>query len=113
MAKCDFNIFSGSDFQMNPTEGTATSACSWLPGQPFGFFPMERLSRKCNGSRGKLMRTCEQKVNKGEKLTLTFHRNLLILLGKLPLRQIISKQLQWLLTEGLLVRISPAKEPNS
>jgi hypothetical protein len=31
------------------------------------------LSRKCNGSRGKLMRTCEQKVNKEEKLTLTFH----------------------------------------
>jgi len=35
------------------------------------------VSRKCNGSRGKLMRTCEQKVNKEEKLTLTFHRNLL------------------------------------
>jgi len=27
------------------------------------------------------MRTCEQKGNKGEKLTLTVHRNLLILLG--------------------------------
>jgi hypothetical protein len=33
------------------------------------------------GSGGKLMRTCEQKGNKGEKLTLTVHRNLLILLG--------------------------------
>jgi hypothetical protein len=43
-----------------------------------------RLSRKCNGSLGKLVRTCEQKVNKEENLTLTFHRNLLILLGKLP-----------------------------
>ncbi len=32
------------------------------------------------------MRIREQKVNKEEKLTLTFHRNLLILLGKLPLR---------------------------
>jgi hypothetical protein len=29
--------------------------------------------------------------NKEEKLTLTFHRNLLILLGKPPLRQIIGK----------------------
>ncbi len=37
------------------------------------------------------MRTCEQKVNKEEKLTLALHRNLLNLLGKLPLRQIISK----------------------
>jgi hypothetical protein len=37
------------------------------------------------------MRTREQKVNKEEKLALTFHRNLLILLGKLPLRQIITK----------------------
>ena len=45
-----------------------------------------RLSRKCNGSRGKMARTCEQKVNKEEKLTLTLHRNWLILLGKLPLR---------------------------
>jgi len=52
---------------------------------------LRRLSRKCNGSRGKSVRTCEQKVNKEEKLALTFHRNLLILLGKLPLRQIISK----------------------
>jgi hypothetical protein len=40
----------------------------------------------CHGSRGKLVRTCEQKVNKEEKLTLAFHRNLLIFLGKLPLR---------------------------
>ncbi len=62
-----------------------------ITGQPFGFFPKGRLSRKCNGSRGKKVRTCEQKVNKEEKLTLTFHRNLLIVLGKLPLRQIISK----------------------
>jgi hypothetical protein len=46
--------------------------------------------------------TCEQKVNKEEKLTLSFHRNLLIFLGKLPLRQIISKELQWLLTEGFV-----------
>jgi len=45
-----------------------------------------RLSRKGNGNRGKLVRTCEQKVNKEEKLTLTFHRNLLILLGELSLR---------------------------
>jgi hypothetical protein len=84
MAKCDFDIFSGPDFQMNPVEGTATSAWSWLPGQPFGFFPEGRLSPKCNGSRGKLLRTCEQKVIKEEKLTITFHRNSLIVLGKLP-----------------------------
>jgi hypothetical protein len=37
------------------------------------------------------MRTCEQKMNKGEKLTLTFDRNLLIVLGNPPLRQIIIK----------------------
>jgi len=29
-----------------------------------------------------------------------FHRNLLILLGKLPLRQNVINQLKWLLTEG-------------
>jgi hypothetical protein len=47
------------------------------------------------------VRTCEQKVKKGEKLTLRFHRNLLILLGKLPLRQIISKEFQWHVAEWL------------
>jgi len=57
-----------------------------ITGQPFGFFPKGRLSRKCNGSGGELMGTCEQKVNKEEKLTLTVHRNLLMLFGKLPLR---------------------------
>ena len=36
-----------------------------------------------------------------EKLTLAFHRNCLILLGKLPLRQIVIKLRKWLLTEGL------------
>ena len=36
-----------------------------------------------------------------EKLALALHRNCLILLGKLPLRQIVIKLLKWLLTEGL------------
>jgi hypothetical protein len=34
-----------------------------------------------------------------------FHRNSLILLGKLPLRQIVIKLLKWLLTEGLWVEL--------
>src|SRR5258708_37169280 len=54
--------------------------------QQYRWFGSYALSRKCHGSRGKFVRTCEQKVNKEEKLTLAFHRNLVILLGKLPLR---------------------------
>jgi len=42
----------------------------------------------------------EQKLDTEEKLALALHRNLLILLGKLPLRQIVTKLLKWLLTEG-------------
>ena len=41
----------------------------------------------------------EQKLNMEEKLALALHRNCLILLGKLPLRQIVIKLLKWLLTE--------------
>jgi len=51
------------------------------------------------------LKNSEQTVNTEEKLALAFHRNCLILLGKLPLRQIVIKLLKWLLTEGLLVRI--------
>jgi len=40
-------------------------------------------------------------VNTEEKLALALHRNLLFLLGKLPLRQIAIKLLQGLLTECL------------
>jgi hypothetical protein len=68
-------IFEGGGLQIHSDPFTEHSVC----------FPKERLSRKCNGSRGRLMRSWEQKVNKGEKLTLTFHRNLLIVLGKSPL----------------------------
>ena len=39
-----------------------------------------------------------------EKLALALHRNCLILLGKLPLRQIVIKLLKWLLNEGLELR---------
>ena len=46
----------------------------------------------------------KQKLNTEEKLTLALHRNCLILLGRLPLRQIVIKLLKWLLTEGLGVR---------
>jgi len=73
--------------------------------EPFGCFPKGRLSRHCHGSRGKTLKNGEQKLNMEEKLALALHRNLLILLGKLPLRQIVSKLLKWLLTEGLLIRI--------
>jgi len=38
----------------------------------------------------------EQKLDTEEKLALALHRNLLILLGKLPLRQIVIKLLKWL-----------------
>ena len=48
-------------------------------------------------------------MNTEEKLTLALHRNCLILLGKLPLRQIVIKSLKWLLTEGLEVRILPGE----
>ena len=47
------------------------------------------------------MKNPEQTVNTEEKLTLGFHRNCLMLLVKLPLRQIVIKSLKWLLTEGL------------
>ena len=57
------------------------------------------LSRYCHGSRGKTLKNPEQTVNTEEKLTLALDRNCLILLGKLPLRQIVIKLLKWLLTE--------------
>jgi len=47
------------------------------------------------------LKSAEQRVNTEEKLTLALDRNFLILLGKLPLRQIVIKFLKWLLTEGL------------
>jgi hypothetical protein len=53
----------------------------------------------------------KQKANTEEKLALALDRNCLILLGKLPLRQIVIKLLKWLLTEMLEVRILPG-EPN-
>jgi hypothetical protein len=64
----------------------------------FGCFAKGRLSRHCHGSRGKTLKNRKQKVNTEEKLALALHRNLMILLGKLPLRQIVIKLLQWLLT---------------
>ena len=73
------------------TAATNPSEAIQLVVRAFDYFAVGRLSRKCKGGRGKLARTCEQQVNKEEKLTLRFHRNLLILLGKSPLRQIISK----------------------
>jgi hypothetical protein len=71
----------------------------------FSCFPKGRLSRHCHGSRGKTLKNCKQKVNTEEKLALALDRNCLILLGKLPLRQIVIKLLKFLLTEGLLVRM--------
>jgi hypothetical protein len=53
------------------------------------------------------MENDEQKVNTEEKLALALHRNYSILLGKLPLRQIMIKLLLGLLSGGL--RCSPAK----
>jgi len=67
------------------------------------------LSRHCHDSRGKTLKNRKQKVNTEEKLALAFHRNCLILLGKLPLRQIVIKLLKWLLTEMLEVRILPGE----
>ncbi len=66
------------------TAATNPSEAIQLAVQAFDYFAVGRLSRKCNGSRGKLARTCEQKMNKEKKLTLRFHRNLLILLGTPP-----------------------------
>jgi hypothetical protein len=60
-----------------------------------------RLSRHCHGSRGKTSKNRKQKVNMEEKLALAVDRNCLILLGKLPLRQIVIKLLKSLLTGGL------------
>jgi hypothetical protein len=53
----------------------------------------EQLSRYCHGNRGKMLENGEQKMNIEEKLTLGLHRNCVILLGKLPLRQIVIKSL--------------------
>ena len=71
--------------------------------------PKGHLSRRCHGSRGKTLKNRKQKVNTEEKLTLALHHNCLILLGKLPLRQIVIKLLNWLLTEMLEVRILPGE----
>jgi hypothetical protein len=49
-------------------------------------------------------------VNTEEKLALAFHRNCLILLGKLSLRQIVTKLLKWLLTEMLEFESSPGSQ---
>ena len=46
------------------------------------------------------MKNRKLKVDTEERLALAFHRNCLILLGKLPLRQIVIKFLKLLLTEG-------------
>lgn len=54
--------------------------------QPFGFSRILEMSRNCHGGRGNVRKNREQKVNREEKLTLALHCNLLILLGKLPLR---------------------------
>jgi hypothetical protein len=59
------------------------------------------LSRRCHCSRGKTLKNHKQKVNTEEKLAFALHRTLLILLGKLPLWQIVIMLLKWLLTEGL------------
>jgi hypothetical protein len=59
------------------------------------------LSRRCHCSRGKTLKNRKQKVNTEEKLALALDRNCLILLGKLPLRQIVIKLLKCRLTEGL------------
>jgi len=67
--------------------------------------PKRWLSRHSHCSRGKTLKNAEQRVNTEEKLTLALHRYCLILIGKLPLRQIVIKLLCWLLIEGLLVRI--------
>jgi len=53
----------------------------------------EQLSRYCHGNRGKMLENGEQKMNMEKKLTLGLHRNCLIVLGKLPLRQIVIKSL--------------------
>jgi len=82
-----------------------TEVARWANGERRVLFPKGRLSRHCHGNLGKTLKNGEQRVNTEEKLTLALHRNCLILLGKLPLRQIVIKLLKWLLTEGLLVRI--------
>jgi hypothetical protein len=87
--------------------GVVVNSC--LNGRPFGCFPKGRLSRHCHGSPGKTLKNRKQNVNTEEKLTLALHRNCLILLGKLPLRQIVIKILKWLLTEMLEVRILPGE----
>jgi hypothetical protein len=69
-----------------------------LKSQDPASFPPSRLSRYCHSSRGKMLENGEQKLNTEEKLTLALHRNCLILLGKLPLRQIVIKLLKWRLT---------------
>ena len=71
---------------------------------------LARLSRHCHASRGKTLENHEQKVNTEEKLTLALHRNCLILLGKLPLRQIAIKLLKWLLTEMWRFESSPGSQ---
>jgi hypothetical protein len=61
--------------------------------------PEGLLSRYCHGSRGKTLENAEQKVNMEEKSALALDRNCLILLGKLPLWQIVIKLLKWLWPE--------------
>jgi len=58
-----------------------------------------RLSRKCHGSRGKWWGIANKRWIKKRSWLVPFHRNSLILLGKLPLRQIVITLLKWLLTE--------------
>jgi len=78
-------------------------------GTPPVVSPKGQLSRHCHCSRGKTLKKRKQKVNTEEKLTLALDRNCLILLGKVPLRQIVIKLLKWLLTEMLEVRILPGE----
>ena len=72
-------------------------------GTPPVVSPKGRLSRHCHCSRGKTLKKRKQKVNTEEKLTLALDRNCLILLGKLPLRQIVIKLRKWLLKVGSLL----------
>jgi hypothetical protein len=56
--------------------------------KPFGVSPEGWLSRYCQGSCGKVLKSRKQKVSTEEKLALVLHRSFLILLGKPPLRSI-------------------------
>jgi hypothetical protein len=90
---------------MSVLSATGKSDSEEMLGEPFGCFPKGWLSRHCHASRGKTLENHEQKVSTEEKLTLALHRNCLILLGKLPLRQIVIKLLKWPLTECFMLQV--------